>query len=820
MKLLSKPLTLALVASVSALALNSCSSTDYEKMPSANQSQRVKSLVLHYTAIDYEKSVRALVEPKGLSSHYLVPERGDPSYQEDYIKVFQLVDEHARAWHAGDSYWQGRTELNDTSIGIEIVNVPQCQWDTSQQATRAEHGENRLCTFPDYDPEQIEAVIELSQQILARHPDIHPTAVVGHSDIAFMRKNDPGPRFPWYQLYQQGVGAWYEQDTLARYWRQFNQQPANIGLLQAAMRAYGYGVIETGVFDEQTRSALSAFQMHFLPWSVNGENDSQTTAAVFALLERYFPEQLEPLWQRYQAESESKPTTVAKVKQGQIDAVFPEPAAQRSSREWVNDKLRFKAYEGRSEITLSAAQDVTAEIEINGETLNLATPLQGDKTYNYSLKRRTENGLNTLFVKSVQPEGAQLRVQIPYPTLIDATTEYRDAFRKVDELIEQDIADGFPGAVLVVVKDGKIIKQTAYGYAKRYSENGELLDSPTPMTLATGFDIASNTKSFATAMAMMHLVERGLLDVNAPIYHYLPEYRGQGREARRVRDLLNHQSGYGPQVHFFDPENKLGKLFYSRDKEKTQRLIATKVPFKVGNGVQATYSDTGFKLLGTIVERIASMPLDQYVEQHIYAPLGLHNTLFTPLRKGRLPSEFAATELNGNTRGGRVEFPGIRTYTLQGEVHDEKAFYSMGGVAGHAGLFSTGPDLAVLVQMLLNGGGYGNVHLFEESVLDIFTAPHARARSFGLGWRRAADGETRWHFGPYASHEAFGHTGWTGTATVVDPALDLGIILLTNARHSPIVEEDDGYEFLGKQFETGNYGSVITGVYEAVLNNN
>lgn len=818
MKLPSNSKPLAVLTAFAALMLNSCSSNDYTQMPSANQSHRVKSLVLHYTAIDYEKSVRALVEPKGLSSHYLVPERGDPSYPETEVRVLQLVDEKARAWHAGDSYWQGRTELNDTSIGIEIVNVPQCQWDTRKQATRAEHGENRLCTFPDYDPAQIEQVIELAKGILARHPDIHPTAVVGHSDIAFMRKNDPGPRFPWYQLYQQGVGAWYEQDTLARYWRQFNQQPVRVGLLQAALRTYGYGVVETGVFDEQTRSALSAFQMHFLPWSVTGKNDSQTTAAVFALLERYFPEQLEPLWQRYLSESEAEPVLAYSPRQGQIDAVFPEPEAQRSSRAWVNDKLRFKAYAGRSEITLSAPQDVTAEIQINGEMLNIATPLQGERTYNYSLQRRTDDGLNTLFVKSVQPEGAQVRVQIPYPTLIDASAEYRDAFRKVDALIEQDIADGFPGAVLVVVKDGKIIKQTAYGYAKRYDENGELLAAPTPMTLDTGFDIASNTKSFATAMAMMHLVERGLLDVNAPVYHYLPEYRGQGREARRVRDLLSHQSGYGPQVHFFDPENKFGKRFYSRDKEKTQRLIATRVPFQVGNGVRATYSDTGFKLLGTIIERIAGMPLDQYVEQHIYAPLGLHNTLFTPLRKGRLASEYAATELNGNTRGGRVDFPSIRTTTLQGEVHDEKAFYAMEGVAGHAGLFSTGPDLAVLVQTLLNGGGYGNVHLFEESVVDIFTAPHARDRSFGLGWRRAADGETRWHFGPYASHEAFGHTGWTGTATVIDPALDLGIILLTNARHTPIVEEGDSYEFLGKQFETGNYGSVITGVYEAILN--
>ncbi|WP_244993606.1 penicillin binding protein PBP4B [Pseudidiomarina sediminum] len=806
----------ATLASLALMLLNSCSSR-YTEMPSANYDHRIKSLVMHYTAIDYAKSVEALVEPKGLSSHYLVPERGDPSYPYATLQVFQLVDEQDRAWHAGGSYWQGRTDLNDHSIGIEIVNVPQCEWDTSTQASRAEHGENRLCTFPDFDPEQIEKVTELAQQILARHPDIHPTAVVGHSDIAFLRKNDPGPRFPWYQLYQNGVGAWYEQDTLARYWRAFNQQPVSTGLLQAAMRAYGYGVTETGVMDEATRSALSAFQMHFLPWNVSGHDDSQTTAAVFALLDKYFPSKLEQLWQRYQREAEVTPYVPPAPQVGQIDARFPEPEAQRSSRTWVNDKMAFKAYQGRGAITLTATADATVEIEVNGQTLNLATPLQAEQRYHYSLKRRTQDGLNTLHVKSVQPEGTEVQVQVPYPTLIDATAQYHDRFKAVDALIEQDIADGFPGAVLVVVKDGKIIKQTAYGYAKRYAENGELLASPTPMKVDTLFDVASNTKSFATALAIMHLVERGVLDVNAPIYHYLPEYRGEGREARRVRDLLQHQSGYAPQVLFHSPDNALGKAFHSTEKAKTERLMLADVPFVDGNGVRSSYSDTNFMLLGTLIERVAGMPLDQYVEQHIYRPLGLQNTLFAPLRKGRQPSEFAATELQGNSRGGRVDFPGVRRYTLQGEVHDEKAYYAMNEIAGHAGLFSTAPELAVLIQMLLNGGGYGDVHLFATSVIDSFTAPHARDRSFGLGWRRAADGETRWHFGPYASHQAYGHTGWTGTATVIDPALDLGIVLLTNARHSPIVEQGESYEFTGKHFESGNYGSVITGVYEAVL---
>lgn len=812
---LLKPFSVAMLA---LFTLNSCSMlADYEQMPSANYDHRIKFLVMHYTAIDYGKSVEVLVEPKGLSSHYLVPESGDPSYPYDELKVFQLVEESERAWHAGDSYWQGRRDLNDQSIGIEIVNVPQCEWDNSHRASRAEHGENRLCVFPDYDPQQIEKVVELAQEILARHPDIHPTAVVGHSDITPTRKNDPGPRFPWYQLYQQGVGAWYEQDTLARYWKQFNQQPVNTGLLQAAFNAYGYGVTETGVYDETTASTVSAFQMHFLPWQVTGKAGSQTSAALFALLEKYFPEKLEPLWERYQAEAAARPAPAWQPKHGQVDASFPEPEAQRSSRELVNDKAAFKSYRGRGELVLSSEQDVTAVLEVNGETLNIATPLLADKTYDYSLHRRTRNGINTFHVKSVEPEGASLDVRIPYPRLMDDTANYSGKFKEVDVLIEEDIANGFPGAVLLVIKDGKIIKHSAYGYARRYDEQGQPLANPTPMQPDTLFDVASNTKAFATSMAMMQLVERGLLDVTKPIYYYLPEYRGNGREARTVEDLLNHHSGYAPQVHFFDPDNKLGKGFYSLEKEKTQRLMATRVPFDVGKGVRATYSDTNFMLLGTIIERITGMPLDQYTEQNIYVPLGLHDTLFAPLRKGRQPSEIAATELQGNTRGGVVDFPGVRTYTLQGEVHDEKAFYAMDEVAYHAGLFSTAPDLAVLIQTLLNGGGYGNVHVFDTSVLDAFTQPHQNERTFGLGWRRAADGQLRWHFGPYASHQAFGHTGWTGVATVVDPALDLGIILLTNARHSPTTEENGAIEFLGKTFETGNYGSVMTAVYEAVL---
>ena len=184
--------------------------------PSHNYSKRIKFLVMHYTAIDYQKSERVLVDEGGLSAHYLVPQSGDPSYQRSELEVVQLVAEQDRAWHAGNSFWQGRSDLNDHSIGIEVVNVPRCA--AAERTAKAAAGqEQKLCMYPDYDPQQVQLLIALSQDILARNPDIGPTQVVGHSDIAPGRKSDPGPRFPWYQLYKAGVGAWYKQADVEHY---------------------------------------------------------------------------------------------------------------------------------------------------------------------------------------------------------------------------------------------------------------------------------------------------------------------------------------------------------------------------------------------------------------------------------------------------------------------------------------------------------------------------------------------------------------------------------------------------------------------------
>jgi serine-type D-Ala-D-Ala carboxypeptidase len=808
---------LCLLAAI--ISLLACSNLPLTYMPSKNYSERIKFLVMHYTAIDYQKSVKALVDEGGLSAHYLIPERQDPSYKNDQLEVIQLVPESSRAWHAGDSFWQGREDLNDQSIGIEIVNVPECMRDLADPKTEVarENDTTRLCVFPDYDPKQIELLIALSKDILARNPDIEPTAIVGHSDIAPTRKNDPGPRFPWFQLYRAGIGAWYDNDTLQKYWQTFNDSPISVGLLQSALRAYGYGIVETGLADQTTYDTLSAFQMHFTPWSVTGRLDSKTAATLFALIDKYFPQKITALMQRYAAEQLPQ-RSAAPLTYYQINMTFP--AIERSTRSLVNDRGSFKSYANTGEIIIENSNAQHADIYVNGQKLDIAKPLQPYQRYEYSLARRTKSGENTLKIDNILPEGSELKVMIPFPTLQNDTQARSKRFAKVDHMITQDVADGFPGAVLLVLKDGKIIKRSAYGYARKYADGGELLTQPVSMQVDTLFDLASNTKMFATNLALMKLVSEGKIDVTQAINQYIPEYRGQGRESRLVRDLLSHTAGYAPEVKFFSKDNPLGPRFFSQSKAKTEHLLLQRVPFVTGRQTKAVYSDTDYMLLGLLIERVTQSKLDHYVEQEIYAPLNLHNTLFNPLQKGFTPTQFAATEIQGNTRGGRVSFDNIREYVLQGEVHDEKAYYSLAGVAGHAGLFSTVDDLAVLAQTLLNGGGYGQQKIFSHAVLDQFIKPDENDGSFGLGWRRADSGQSKWHFGPYASSQAYGHTGWTGTMTVIDPAYDLAIILLTNARHSKVEENAEGVvEFAGKRFETGKFGSIVSLIYEAVLDN-
>lgn len=414
-----------------------------------------------------------------------------------------------------------------------------------------------------------------------------------------------------------------------------------------------------------------------------------------------------------------------------------------------------------------------------------------------------------------------------YPMLTKAKKPEEVGFsseklEKVDQLIEKEVAAGFPGAALIVIKDGKIVKNESYGYKQKFVGHTPLKKF-LKMENDTLFDLASNTKMYAANFALQKLASEGKLDIHAKVQQYIPEFKDteadviKGKDTMRIIDVLHHTAGFKPDPQYHNP--KVSKELYSQEREKTIAFI-NKTPLTYEPGTQNVYSDVDYMLLGAIVEKITGQKLDTYVENELYKPLNLKNTKFNPLQKGFKPKDAAATELLGNTRDGVIDFPNIRTYTLQGEVHDEKAYYSMGGVSGHAGLFSTTSDLAVLLQVMLNGGGYGKHSLFDQETINEFVAPSDMNPTYGLGWRRNGDASMEWMFSPYASDSAYGHTGWTGTVTIIDPEIDLGIVLLTNKKHSPLVNPAaNSNQFFGDLFKTGSYGSVVSAVYEALESN-
>jgi len=288
---------LALVV-ISLAMINGCATQDTVFVESANQDTRVKIVVIHHTTGNFKGSFDILTKDSGnpVSSHYLVPEQGDPSYTEKDLKLYSLVPEEKRAWHAGSSYWAGKTSLNDMSIGIELVNQTYCR--QSAQAIppdQAEQSPAKICFYPDFPESQILMLTDLLKGIMTRNPGIKPTDIVGHADIAPQRKIDPGPRFPWQRLYRLGFGAWYDDDTVFRYWEQFRLELPPVLTMQTALNYYGYEIELSGENDEQSRNVLRAFQMHFLPWQVSGEFTDETVAVLYALLEKYRPEKLELL---------------------------------------------------------------------------------------------------------------------------------------------------------------------------------------------------------------------------------------------------------------------------------------------------------------------------------------------------------------------------------------------------------------------------------------------------------------------------------------------------------------------------------------------
>lgn len=323
----------------------------------------------------------------------------------------------------------------------------------------------------------------------------------------------------------------------------------------------------------------------------------------------------------------------------------------------------------------------------------------------------------------------------------------------------------YAGAVVIAGHRGVVVEHAAVGHALRYAayENGQPVELPedewVPMREDTIFDMASITKLF-TVVAAIQQAEAGLLDLDAAVVEYIPEFGQNGKDTITVAQLLSHTSG----LRSWAP-------LYSQYPTPEERIAAVYAEEPVNPpGTQHVYSDLNLITLGKIIEEVTGQRLDEVVREGITEPLGMVDTGFNP------PTEdldrFAATE----------DMPWTGRGMVRGEVHDENA-WSLDGVAGHAGIFSTARDMAVFAQMLLNGGRYGSERILsEDSVREIFTnentgfpASAARGRGFQL--------DQRFYMDALSSPVTAGHTGFTGTSIVIDPLSDSFVVLLSNRVH-------------------------------------
>jgi CubicO group peptidase (beta-lactamase class C family) len=320
----------------------------------------------------------------------------------------------------------------------------------------------------------------------------------------------------------------------------------------------------------------------------------------------------------------------------------------------------------------------------------------------------------------------------------------------IDRVVMRGInAGGYPGASVVIGRNGYAV------YQKGFGKLGWTTNSPRVTADRSIYDLASLTKVVGTTTAAMVLFDEGRLDLEAPVSTYLPAFSGGWKDSVTVRHLLTHRSG-------LPAGRDLWRVARTPD-EARAAVLSTNLECKPGQCY--IYSDLGADVLGFVIEAVAGESLDVFLHDKVFEPLGMNDTFFRPADS--LTYRIAPTEI-APPRG----------YPLQGQVHDENA-YALGGVAGHAGLFSTAADLSIFAQMMLNGGVYNGVRVLSDTTVALFTRRAAGTRA--LGWDTAdGDGGS----GKFLDSRAYGHTGYTGTSIWIDPERQMFVLLLTNRVHA------------------------------------
>lgn len=307
-----------------------------------------------------------------------------------------------------------------------------------------------------------------------------------------------------------------------------------------------------------------------------------------------------------------------------------------------------------------------------------------------------------------------------------------------------------PGAVLAIGRRGMLLEPRAFGHASLQPYETDL--SPDAI-----YDLASVTKVVATTTCALILIDRGYMRLDDTVRTFIPEFSHEGVT---IRHLLTHTSG----LPAWRP------LYQNAATPEAMFSALLEVPLEYETGSHVVYSCLGYILLGKIIERLCNQPLNEVATQHVFQPLGMHDTMYLP-------------DSDRCQRAVPTEMNRVTGHYLQGIVHDENARH-LGGVSGNAGLFSTADNLAVFCQMLLNQGTYGNTRILSPAIVELATTDHTAHLddSRGLGW--VVKGTRRYSSaGDLFSARSFGHTGFTGTSLWIDPERELFLVLLTNGVH-------------------------------------
>ena len=540
----------------------------------------------------------------------------------------------------------------------------------------------------------------------------------------------------------------------------------------------------------------------------------------------------------------------------QGEPVFPNWKGYVDDTLAMNHMYTFVGYAGQGTLCVEPESGVTGfNLFVNNRQINTAAMAAGG-VWNVDISGQTINGRNTIQVGGIRPRGKKVTVRVGYPTVQEGSLQDvgidRDALELLEQIIQADVNNGFPSAQMAVVKNGKLVYQNAWGKVNSYNPDGTPKTDSPAVTNDTLYDLASNTKMYTANYALQYLVTQGKANLDSRLVDLLGSafvedtidityngYENPGLKVNKqwkaeltLRDILRHQAGFpaDPQYHndSFDQcaqktvPGATNVLFSGWDGSAATRAATLKSIFKTPlmykPGTKTVYSDVDYMLLAFAIEAITGKGLDAFLKETFWDPMGLTHTTYNPLLNGFAANDCAATELNGNTRDGAISFTGVRTATIQGQVHDEKCYYAMGGISGHAGLFSNATELAKLASVMLTGG-YGENRYFSRNVMDAFTAPKKEdAANWGLGWWREGDNQRCWYFGTQSSPNTIGHQGWTGTLTMIDPSENLVVVYLTNKINSRITDPANVNEFNGNWYTASTLGFVAQLLYQGLQN--